>query len=125
MMSNNIIFDPMSLTKYKEFIGEGAEEFIIEVIATFKTEYMKLYDQLKSAFYEKNPSIVRKMAHTLRPSCATIGAISLSEKYRQLEEMGATDDLGEAEAILDSCELDYELLCEKLDAWIQLLRATD
>jgi hypothetical protein len=70
MMSNNIILI-QCFSQNIEFLGEGVMNSLLN-LSYIQTEYMKLYISLKALLRRKS-TIVGKLSHTLKSSCARLG----------------------------------------------------
>jgi len=76
---------------------EGDRELLEAVVTEARREYPELVAQLGSALAKGDIETVRKTAHTLKGSAATLCARPLSQAARSLEETVASGDAAAAE----------------------------
>lgn len=69
----------------KENIGLDDKEFMDDMIHVFIEETEKLISELDDALQENDVNSLTRVAHTLKSSSATIGAMKLSSVSKQLE----------------------------------------
>lgn len=74
----------------KENIGLDDPDFMNDMITVFIEETEKLVDELVKSLENSNDEAITRVAHTLKSSSATVGAMELSEKSKTLE-MAAKD----------------------------------
>jgi hypothetical protein len=65
-------------------------------------------DRLHAALAEGDPHTVERCAHTVKGASANIGAMRLADLCRELESLGRAGALGEAPAILDRVETEFD-----------------
>jgi HPt (histidine-containing phosphotransfer) domain-containing protein len=65
-------------------------------------------DRLHAAVAEGDPHTVERCAHTVKGASANIGAMRLADLCRELESLGRAGALGEAPAILDRVETEFD-----------------
>jgi PAS domain S-box-containing protein len=82
------------------------------LLATLVDEYDRdtriQIDRLHAAVAEGDPHTVERSAHTVKGASANIGAMRLADLCRELESLGRVGALGEAPAILDRVETEFD-----------------
>jgi PAS domain S-box-containing protein len=74
----------------------GNAGLLKELVELFRGECPGLMADMRQAIIQKDASRLRRVAHTLKGSAATIGAAAVSEAAWRLESMGRTGDLAGA-----------------------------
>lgn len=92
--------DPEALEQYREIMGEEADEFIKDIILTFLDSSIKLIDEMNVSLKEKDAPTFRRASHTLKTGCATVGAVTLAERFAELENLGEQNNLEEAAPLI-------------------------
>jgi CheY-like chemotaxis protein len=114
-MSSNerVNFDDAALASLREL---GGNDFVAEVIDTFRADAPTLLATLRSSLEEKNADELRRAAHTLKSNGATLGAGDFSELCRELEAKARSGDLEGADDLVGRIERDYGAVEEALAA---------
>jgi HPt (histidine-containing phosphotransfer) domain-containing protein len=68
----------------------GDEEFLAELFSAFAEEAPGLMASIESSAVSGDFETLRRAAHTLKSTSASLGALSLSDVSRELEEKGKT-----------------------------------
>ncbi|MES1023836.1 response regulator [Gloeocapsa sp. BRSZ] len=85
------------LESLKKMIGENAENIVAELVKCYIEDSAKLIQEMVSASESDDAIALRKAAHTLKSSSATLGAMTLAQQSKELET-NSTD--GNSSAIL-------------------------
>ena len=101
-MSDEVI-DLSVLIELKEIM----EDDFSELIETFIMDGQEQLNNLRLAIDESNSVDVRRIAHTLKGSCANLGATALSEACMTLEHNAADDNLSGADEQYDQINKEY------------------
>jgi HPt (histidine-containing phosphotransfer) domain-containing protein len=80
------VLDPSAVDGLREI---GGDEFVVDLVDTFRAEAPGLVDSLSSSDAEE----VRRAAHTLKSNAATFGAADLASLCRELEDLAKTGSL--------------------------------
>jgi HPt (histidine-containing phosphotransfer) domain-containing protein len=110
--------DAGALQRLRELDPDGSAQLIPRVLGTFRKSLDRLLPQLRGARAERDVSAVRRVAHTLRSSAASIGALDLARISSQADDHlrtapelaidGLLDDLL-AEATRVAADIDHHL----------------
>jgi HPt (histidine-containing phosphotransfer) domain-containing protein len=68
------------------------ENKLAELLHIFQVESDGLLARLQTAVAANDLETARQMAHALKGSCATMGMVSLTPLFREVEEMSQTRD---------------------------------
>ena len=88
------VLDPVALARLRELDPRGENQLVERVLKAFQTSAARLLPQLQTARQANDRTTVRLVAHTLKSSSASIGAIALSQLCSELETM-IRNDAGE------------------------------
>ena len=97
------VLDPVALARLRELDPKGENQLVERVLKAFQTSAARLLPQLQTARETNDRTTVRLVAHTLKSSSASIGAITLSQLCSELEAMirnDAGDDIEPAVAAM-------------------------
>mgnify|MGYP001457180479 CR=1 FL=1 len=81
------ILDATALSRLRELDPTGANKLLERVFKAFETSVGRLMPQLAEAHGCQDLSGIRHVAHTLKSSSASIGAVGLSQQCGELEAM--------------------------------------
>jgi CheY-like chemotaxis protein len=109
---------PINMDLLKETIGPDAGEMLAQMLPLFFEEAQALIAALKEAIKAGDLQELKKAAHTLKGSSASLGLISLATISRTLEEMVRQKRMDEAAQKLKQLEIEYgrveKVLTEKV-----------
>lgn len=77
--------DPEALARLTELDPKGENQLLQRVLRAFQTSAARLMPQLEAARLSGDRATVRLVAHTLKSSSASIGALELSQVCAQVE----------------------------------------
>ena len=115
------VIDAAALATLRSLDPTGASKLLDRVLAAFETSTARLLPQLRHARMQADAQTVKQVAHTLRSSSASLGAMKLSRLCAEIETMIRD---GQPFSLLDPrvAALDAEIAVA-LDALRQLLRS--
>lgn len=79
------VLDPVALARLRELDPTGENKLVERVLKAFQTSAARLMPQLQAAREANDRTTVRLVAHTLKSSSASIGALTLSQLCGELE----------------------------------------
>ncbi|MHC1781503.1 MAG: response regulator [Anaerolineaceae bacterium] len=82
------------LDSYQEIMGEEAEIFVRDLIQSYLENTHGLFQEMNEAREKQDVSTFHRLAHTLKSSSASLGAMRLSELCKEME-LGTKDDFSE------------------------------
>lgn len=85
--------DPSALDNYREFMGDEADAFIVDIVETFLDNAPKLFAQMEASTAGADSQGFVRAAHTLKSNSATVGATALASLAADLESLGKTETL--------------------------------
>ncbi len=90
------VLDPVALARLEELDPTRANDLLGRVFKAFQASAARLMPQLQSAQLAGDQATVRLVAHTLKSSSASIGALALAAECAHVETLirqGTLDDL--------------------------------
>jgi CheY-like chemotaxis protein len=113
------VLDPVALARLTELDPTGANRLLARVLQAFQTSVARLRPQADAARASGDQAALRLVAHTLKSSSASIGAMHLSQLCAQIEAMIRGGDVDDLDAKVDTLGV---ALDEVLMAIEQLLK---
>lgn len=110
---NDVPIDRTMLTHLEEEIG--GPDVLAELVSTFLQETPRLLDDLDRAAATRDAALIERLAHTLKSTSATFGAVRLSRLARETEDT-ARVDLGAALRLAARLRREFELVRRELNA---------
>jgi histidine phosphotransfer protein HptB len=92
------VIDLRTYNELKELIGA---DFVTEIVDTFFDETWELIEQLRKACVSQDVHAFERLAHSMKSSSASLGALAFSQLARQLEMAGKAGDIAGAGSQLD------------------------
>jgi HPt (histidine-containing phosphotransfer) domain-containing protein len=100
-----VLLDPQALQRLHDLDPTGATKLMDRVVAAFGASVARLIPLLHSAQKAGDAAAVRLVAHTLKSSSSSVGAVRLSQLCADMEaaaKQGRTAELPEAIAALST-----------------------
>ena len=86
-MAEQCVIDRAAWNSLLESVG-GDVEFMAELVETYLDDAPKLLAAMQAALAASNAEDLRRAAHSLKSNSASFGAMRLSKKCKELEDMG-------------------------------------
>jgi HPt (histidine-containing phosphotransfer) domain-containing protein len=87
-----------------------------KVIEAYLTDAPRLLRSVQEAVARADGEVLRKAAHSLKSSSATLGAQRLSSLCKELESMGRGESLEKATALFSETKIEFETVQNLLKA---------
>lgn len=114
------VLDAQSLANLSQLDPTGANRLLQRVLSTYRSSLARLLGQLTQARAQTDAASLRLVAHTLKSSSASVGALSLSALCGAAEQAVREGDLALLSPMLDRLEAE----AARVDAAVlQLLSA--
>ncbi len=104
-MGTQEIIDAATFGELKDLMGA---DFMIELIDTYNLETGQVIEQLHQALAASDAPSFGRLAHSIKSSSASLGALAFSQQARELEMMGKANDLTEAGPKLEQLTTDFQ-----------------
>jgi HPt (histidine-containing phosphotransfer) domain-containing protein len=102
------------LAEIQADLGDGDPAIVVEIIDLFLADLPQQLSTLREGFSAGETSVVQRLAHTIKASAATIGALALAADCETLETSAHGGVLPEAGAHLTVIEADAAAVREEL-----------
>jgi HPt (histidine-containing phosphotransfer) domain-containing protein len=106
---NSSSTDPLDRGVFERlrFLQDDEHDYLGELIATYLNSAPQLLNTLRAAIAQNDVSATQKVAHTLKGSSASLGAMTLSAHCRELEMLARAGTLAGAAERLRQIESEY------------------
>ena len=95
------MLDAAAMAELQALDPDGKAQLVKRVLVTYQASLAKLVEQLRVAHAEQAWDQVSRVAHTLKSSSASIGALALSALCADIERLLRAGDNAGAAALLD------------------------
>jgi len=111
-MQVQVIIDTETYRHLKELMGA---DYMVEVVDTYNTETGDLIEKLRLACSGGDAASFGRLAHSIKSSSASLGALALSQQARALEMIGKSGDLAGVGDKLERLAADFVLVKSRLE----------
>lgn len=118
------VLDAEAIRRLRELDPTGESHLLTRVFNAFETSLNRLLPQLTQARDAADPAGVRLVAHTLKSSSATVGAMALSRWCAEVEGQARLLRLDEAASGIEQMLLEVEAVRESLRRLSRTVDAT-
>ena len=118
-MSSNRAVDPDVLDSLRELGGQDDPELFIELVQIFLDDTPQRMQQIQEALANDDAESLGAAAHALKSSCANLGAMTLSNLFRDIEFAGKEQDMERAAPLVGRSAEEYERVEEELRSEIR------
>jgi CheY-like chemotaxis protein len=105
---NASVIDFRILESIKDMAGKNADVFLAELINTYLQESAKTLVKINTAILHTDRVAIKQLAHKLKSSSASLGATSLSNMCKKIENMSENENTDELQAIFKQMKNEYE-----------------
>ena len=106
--------DADALQRLRDLDPKGENRLLQRVLGAFETSAIRLSKQLDEARRVDDMDGVRMVAHTLKSSSASIGALALSRLCAGIESSVRTRGVEALPTMLDALELEFDNVLQAL-----------
>ncbi len=110
-MEQEIIIDSDTYQQLKDQVGS---DFVIELIDAYAVETADLLNRLQQALAGADAAAFRRLAHSIKTSSASLGALAFAQQARELEMMGKANELARAGAKVDKLTAAFPKVVSRL-----------
>lgn len=108
------VLDPRALQRLRELDPTGKSKLLQRVVQAFNSSSAKLVLQLQAAQVGPDVTAVRHVAHTLKSSSASVGAVKLSSICAEMEAMARDGQIEGMDAVIAALFLEVTAVLEAL-----------
>jgi len=106
--------DPAALERLRELDPRGEGRLLQRVLQAFETSVGRLLPQLHDAHRLADHAGVRQVAHTLKSSSASIGALALSQRCAEVETLIRLESTELPDLPLDALRAELQLVLKAI-----------
>ena len=117
-MPENEIIDQSTLAALLDSLG-GDVDFLKELVDAYLNSTPGLFAAMRQAAAAGDAAGLQRAAHTLKTGSASMGALGLAAQCKQLEEMGRSGALEDAEVRIDAAAVAYDDVAAALREHVQ------
>jgi HPt (histidine-containing phosphotransfer) domain-containing protein len=117
------VLDAACMAELRALDPDGKAQLVKRVLATYQGSLAKLAEQLRVARAESAWDQVSRVAHTLKSSSASIGALALSAVCADIERLLRAGDTASAEPLLDRFQAEVGRVDQAVAQTLQRLEA--
>lgn len=111
--------DDGHLERLRELDAAGGPDLARKIARVYLNTSVSIMTRLDQAIDDADDEGLRHAAHTLKSSSANVGAVALSELFKQLESRGAVVDPEAARATFDAARREYARAVSELQALLE------
>jgi two-component system, sensor histidine kinase and response regulator len=108
------VLDPDVICSLRDLDGEG--KLLDELATLYVADTVKQLKTLTEAIEDGDAATTKRLAHTLKGSCSSIGATGMSRIAADLQEVAQSGDLDPTQKLLAALEEEYDRVRHALDA---------
>jgi HPt (histidine-containing phosphotransfer) domain-containing protein len=94
----SVSLDATSLARLRELDPDGRHGVVMRVLAAFETSLSRMLVQLAAQRDDGDAGVVSGIAHTLRSSSASVGALALAQACTEVERRLRAGEAGDLDA---------------------------
>ncbi len=107
-LTNNEVLDQKVLNSLRKIAGARANTILAEIIGQYLQDAPKKLQAIREALAVSDPEALRQAAHSLKSSSANLGAMTLSNLCKRLENLGRSGTTTEGAGQFVQLEAEYE-----------------
>ncbi|MBH0201742.1 MAG: PAS domain S-box protein [Nitrospira sp.] len=105
------IIDQSALAAIRAVQRPGQPDIVTRILTQYMDSSPEIVDRIRRAVLSRDAADLRAAAHRLKSSSAQLGATAVAADCRDLELIGASQELERAEAVLQALERHYAAAC--------------
>lgn len=115
-VAGSAVLDEEALRRLRELDPRGENRLLERVLKAFEASVARLLPQLQDSRQLGDRAGIRHVAHTLKSSSASIGAIKLSQQCADIEAMIRLEKVEDLDARVDTMGAEVEIVLQALRA---------
>ncbi|NEO28476.1 MAG: response regulator [Kamptonema sp. SIO4C4] len=113
--ANPPVLDTATFDELKMMAGEDAPVLILDLIDSYLEDSPTFLQGIETAIAQEDAAQLKYMAHTLKSSSASLGALTLTDLCLKLEKMGRQETTEGAADILEQVKQEYQRVQAAMD----------
>jgi PAS domain S-box-containing protein len=119
------VVDYSAWTPIRMLKRPGHPDPLGKLLARYVEDSRKLVDQLRQAVASNDPATLHAVAHRLKSSSATLGALTVAARCKELEALGRSHQIEGALDHFQHLERDFEAVCSIFQATLNKEKSHD
>jgi HPt (histidine-containing phosphotransfer) domain-containing protein len=107
--------DQKALQNIRSLQSPGAPDLLNRMITLYLDDAAKKLRELQGAVEAQEAPVVHRIAHGLKSASANLGAMTLSSLFKEMEMMGKSNEVGNAQSLLVDIETEYLVVKGELE----------
>jgi signal transduction histidine kinase/CheY-like chemotaxis protein/HPt (histidine-containing phosphotransfer) domain-containing protein len=107
-LSSQSVIDRKVLDNIRALQGDGDDDLLNKIITIFLSDSPERLAELRKAVNSGDAPSINRIAHTLKSSCANLGALNLSSQFKEMEAMGRTNSIEHTPELLSQIEAEFK-----------------
>lgn len=108
------VLDSRVLNSLRELAGDRAKTFMAKIIEQYLEDSSVQFQEIQNAIEGADVEALRQASHSLRSGSANLGAVSLSNYCKQVEDLARSGTTTGADTYITQLELEYAKVREAL-----------
>jgi HPt (histidine-containing phosphotransfer) domain-containing protein len=121
-MPTDEIIDQATFAGLLDSLG-GDVDFLSELVEAYLASSPELVSNIQQAIVTGEAPALQRAAHNLKTGSASLGAVAFAARCKELEDLGKTGALAEAEAKCGALEAAYAHVAAALQAKVDSARS--
>jgi HPt (histidine-containing phosphotransfer) domain-containing protein len=113
------VLDAAALGRLADLDPSGSGALVQRVLSTYATALERTRGELRQARQPVAPEALRQLAHTLKSSSASVGALALSTLCAQVEQHVRSQQAGDLELLLNAMEDEMQRVAGAVQAMLR------
>lgn len=109
------VLDRQILDSLRDMAGPKAAAMLSLIIGNYLEDAPERLQEIREAVAQGDPEGLRQGAHSMRSSSANLGALTLANLFKELENLGRAGTTANAQALLNQVEKEYENVIKALE----------
>ncbi|AFY81764.1 PAS domain S-box protein [Oscillatoria acuminata] len=109
------VLDRQILDSLRDMAGPKAAAMLSLIIGNYLEDAPEKLQEMQEAVAQGNPEGLRQAAHSMRSSSANLGALTLANLFKELENLGRAGTTTNAQTLLNQVEKEYENVIKALE----------
>jgi CheY-like chemotaxis protein/HPt (histidine-containing phosphotransfer) domain-containing protein len=102
------VIDQNVLDNIRALQEEGKEDLLNKIITIFLNDSPERLKELRKAVNTGDAPSINRIAHTIKSSCANLGAMKISSLFKAMEALGRKNSIEQAPELLSQIEIEFK-----------------
>ncbi len=110
--------DPEVIEQLAMLADEDDPDFLVDLLQGYLETTQNSIEELETALKSSDGVLVAKTAHTQKGASGNVGATNMVTFFSQLEEIGHSDQVGDAEEVIVKIVEEFEHVKHEIEALV-------